>query len=150
MLGIENTATNIVIRMTRIFVFEMNHCALSKSAKFAKFCVLEDEKPESDPKGSRFWSLNGSKLDDAFAYNGGGLSGLSFDDDADGGSGAARNGVLLAAEDLLGGAGLGGGALLFFGGNAGVGLSDRNWSVADWFESNGENPNGSPWNKDKM
>ena len=54
MLGIENTATNIVIRMTRIFVFEMNHCALSKSAKFAKFCVLEDEKPESDPKGSRF------------------------------------------------------------------------------------------------
>lgn len=72
--------------------------------------------------------MNGSKFDDAFAYNGGGLSGLSFDDDDvdDGGSGAARNGVLLGAEDLLGGAGLGGGALLFLGGNAGVGLSERN------------------------
>lgn len=41
----------------------------------------------------------------------------------------------------LGGAGLGGGALLFFGGNSGAGLSDR--EVGAWMLENGSAPKGS-------
>lgn len=58
-------------------------------------------------------SLNGSKLAELNALTVDCLSLL-------GGGGAALNGVLFVD---LGGAGLGGAALLFFGGNAGVGLS---------------------------
>ncbi len=58
-----------------------------------------------------------------------------------GGAGAARNGALFAC---FGGAGRGGGALLFFGGSAGVGLSDLMGgdTVCD---VNGSTPKGSDW-----
>lgn len=103
--------------------------ALLKSAKFAKFCVAK----VSEPNGSLFWSLNGSKFVS--------LNAAAWFDAASllGGGGAALKGVLLVD---LGGAGLGGGALLFFGGKAGVGLSDLPLEPS-WFESKGEKPNGS-------
>ena len=98
-------------------------------AKLAKFC----EENESEPNGSRL-SLNGSKLE----LNPEWVADWSFT----GGGGAARNGVLL--HDL-GGAGLGGGGLLFFGGRAGVGLSDRKASpvVEEETSEKDEKPNGS-------
>lgn len=56
-----------------------------------------------------------------------------------GGAGAALNGALFPC---FGGAGLGGGALLFFGGRAGVGLSDRGNS-GGLITANGSAPNES-------
>ena len=81
-------------------------------------------------------SLNGSKLELNDDW-------VAPDWSLTGGGGAARDGVLLVALDFDGAGGLGGG-LLFFGGSAGVGLSDRNASP-ELAESNGENPNGSLW-----
>ena len=79
-------------------------------SKFAKLAKPADEVADA-PNGSLV-SLLGSK---------GSLLNVSDELEWVGGAGAARRGVLL---ECFGGAGLGGGALFFFGGKAGVGLSD--------------------------
>lgn len=90
--------------------------------------------PDAEWNGSLL-SLNGSKawleLNESL---------LNASSELDGGAGAARRGVVLLA--CFGGAGLGGGALLFFGGSAGVGLSDFTGGVTVC-EEKGSTPKGS-------
>lgn len=84
--------------------------------------------PNPEVKGSTLLSNDDPKVLAAGAVNGSG----------EGAGGAARGAFAVV---LLGGAGRGGGCLLFFGGRAGVGLSDRG---ATGGGPNGSLPNRSP------
>ena len=112
-----------------------NVCSTHTSSKFAKLAKF----PELEEPNGSLLSLNASK--GAWLEPNGSFLNASVALEWVGGAGAALRGVLLAC---LGGAGRGGGALLFFGGNAGVGLSDLfGWLIG--CDVNGSEPKGSDY-----
>lgn len=136
-----------IIFIATVYMRILLHLTLSKSAKLSKFAKLSDAAGAGFKKGSKAsWVLLDleNKSEKALLLllfsRSAALKGSA--EVGTGGAGAALVGPGLEATlpPTLGGAGRGGGALLFFGGRAGVGLSDLGGAAVD---PKGSAPKGS-------